>query len=84
MENGKVRPGCIDTVFDNRLISFSARPSECKILRGEVVMGGNRNRDIANCLFTSEETVKPHIKHPIEKLDAMDRTHAVRLLASVG
>jgi DNA-binding NarL/FixJ family response regulator len=38
---------------------------------------GNRNRDIAEKLFTSEETVKVHIKHIMEKLGASDRTQAV-------
>jgi len=41
------------------------------------IAGGNRNRDIANKLFISEETVKVHIKHIMEKLGAKDRTQAV-------
>jgi DNA-binding NarL/FixJ family response regulator len=41
------------------------------------VAGGNRNRDIAGRLFISEETVKVHIKHIMEKLGAKDRTDAV-------
>jgi DNA-binding NarL/FixJ family response regulator len=43
------------------------------------VAGGNRNRDIANQLFISEETVKVHIKHIMEKLGASDRTQAVAI-----
>ena len=39
--------------------------------------GGNRNRDIAERLFISEETVKVHVKHVMEKLGASDRTQAV-------
>lgn len=39
--------------------------------------GGNRNRDIAERLFISEETVKVHVKHLMEKLGASDRTQAV-------
>jgi DNA-binding NarL/FixJ family response regulator len=41
--------------------------------------GGNRNRDIADKLFITEETVKVHIKHIMEKLGATDRTQAVAI-----
>ncbi len=41
--------------------------------------GGNRNRDIAEKLFISEETVKVHVKHVMEKLGASDRTEAVAI-----
>jgi DNA-binding NarL/FixJ family response regulator len=41
--------------------------------------GGNRNRDIAQKLFITEETVKVHIKHIMEKLGASDRTQAVAI-----
>jgi DNA-binding NarL/FixJ family response regulator len=40
---------------------------------------GNRNSDIAALLFISEETVKGHIKHIMEKLGAGDRTEAVAI-----
>ena len=43
------------------------------------IAGGNRNRDIAEKLFISEETVKVHIKHIMEKLGAGDRTEAVAI-----
>jgi DNA-binding NarL/FixJ family response regulator len=48
------------------------------------VSGGNRNRDIADRLFISEETVKAHIKHIMEKLGATDRTHAIAIAARRG
>jgi len=48
------------------------------------VTGGNRNRDIAERLFISEETVKVHIKHIMEKLGASDRTHAIAIAARRG
>jgi DNA-binding NarL/FixJ family response regulator len=38
---------------------------------------GNRNADVATLLFISEETVKGHVKHLMEKLGASDRTEAV-------
>jgi DNA-binding NarL/FixJ family response regulator len=45
----------------------------------QLVGGGNRNRDIADQLFISEETVKVHIKHIMDKLGASDRTQAVSI-----
>ena len=46
--------------------------------------GGNRNRDIAERLFISEETVKVHIMHIMEKLGASDRTQAVAIAVRRG
>lgn len=50
----------------------------------QLIGGGNRNRDIANQLFISEETVKVHIKHIMEKLNASDRTEAVAIAIRRG
>jgi DNA-binding NarL/FixJ family response regulator len=46
--------------------------------------GGHRNRDIAGLLFISEETVKSHLKHVMEKLNAKDRTQAVAIAVRRG
>ena len=48
------------------------------------IASGNRNRDIAELLFISEETVKVHIKHIMEKLGARDRTQAVAMAVRRG
>ena len=48
------------------------------------VAGGNRNRDIAETLSISEETVKVHMKHIMEKLGATDRTAAVAIAVRRG
>jgi len=45
---------------------------------------GNRNADVATLLFISEETVKGHVKHLMEKLGASDRTEAVTLAIRRG
>src|SRR5271154_484959 len=50
----------------------------------EKVAGGNRNIDIARLLFISEETVKGHIKHIMDKLGASDRTGAVSIAIRRG
>jgi DNA-binding NarL/FixJ family response regulator len=55
---------------------------EVEVLRE--VAGGNRNRDIADHLFISEETVKVHVKHVMEKLGASDRTEAVAIAIRRG
>jgi DNA-binding NarL/FixJ family response regulator len=48
------------------------------------VATGNRNREIGERLFISEETVKVHIKHIMEKLGASDRTQAVAIALRRG
>jgi DNA-binding NarL/FixJ family response regulator len=60
--------------------SLTAR--EVEVLRH--VAGGNRNRDIAELLFISEETVKVHVKHIMDKLGAKDRTQAIAIAVRRG
>jgi len=48
------------------------------------VVAGHRNREIGERLFISEETVKVHLKHIMEKLGARDRTHAVAIAERRG
>jgi len=60
--------------------SLTAR--EIEVLRH--LANGNRNQDIARLLFISEETVKVHIKHIMEKLGANDRTQAVSISVRRG
>ena len=55
---------------------------EVEVLRQ--VAGGNRNRDIAELLCISEETVKVHVKHIMDKLPAKDRTQAVSIAVRRG
>jgi DNA-binding NarL/FixJ family response regulator len=45
---------------------------------------GKRNQDIAQRLFISEETVKVHVKHIMEKLGASARTEAVTIAIRRG
>ena len=55
---------------------------EVEVLRQ--IAGGNRNKDIAEILFISEETVKVHIKHIMDKLGAKDRTQAIAIAVRRG
>jgi DNA-binding NarL/FixJ family response regulator len=57
-------------------------PRELEVLQH--IANGNRNREIAAQLFISEETVKVHIKHIMEKLRASDRTEAVSIAIRRG
>ncbi len=57
-------------------------PRELGVLKQ--LAGGNRNREIAGKLFITEETVKVHVKHIIEKLGANDRTDAVSIALRRG
>lgn len=57
-------------------------PREIEVL--QQIAGGNRNRDIGNNLFISEETVKVHIKHIMDKLGARDRTQAIAIAVRRG
>jgi DNA-binding NarL/FixJ family response regulator len=55
---------------------------EIEVLRQ--IAEGNRNRDIGDKLFITEETVKVHIKHIMEKLGASDRTQAIAIAIRRG
>ena len=57
-------------------------PREVEVL--QQVAGGNRNRDIAELLHISEETVKVHLKHIMDKLSANDRTQAIAIAVRRG
>lgn len=57
-------------------------PREIEVLRQ--VARGLRNREIADGLAISEETVKVHIRHILEKLAARDRTEAVAIAIRRG
>ena len=49
-----------------------------------LVAAGNRNRDIGDILSITEDTVKVHVKHIMEKLGAADRTEAVVIAVRRG
>ena len=78
VHGGKKRiPPEIAAQLAEHLSDESLTGREIEVLKQ--VANGNRNRDIADTLFISEETVKVHIKHIMEKLGANDRTQAVAI-----
>ncbi len=70
-------PASVATRLAEHLGDEGLTDREIEVLRH--VAGGNRNKDIAERLFISEETVKAHIKHIMSKLGASDRTQAVSI-----
>jgi DNA-binding NarL/FixJ family response regulator len=80
---GKKRvPSEIAAQLAEHLGDEALTPREIEVLQR--IAGGNRNRDIAEQLFISEETVKVHIKHIMEKPGANDRTQAVAIAVRRG
>ena len=57
-------------------------PGEISVLR--LIAAGNANKQIADQLSITEETVKAHIRHIMEKLSAKDRTQAVAIAVRRG
>lgn len=57
-------------------------PRESEILKH--VSTGNSNRDIGAIMFISEQTVKAHLRHIMDKLGASDRAHSVAIAIRRG
>ena len=55
----------------------SLSPAEVAVLR--LIAAGNANKQIADHLSITEETVKSRVKNILSKLGANDRTHAVMI-----
>ena len=57
-------------------------PRELEVLR--LIQDGHKNKQIADQLCISENTVNFHIKNLVDKLGARDRTHAVTIAVRRG
>jgi DNA-binding NarL/FixJ family response regulator len=80
---GKKRiPSAVAAQLAEHLSDEALTPREIEVLRH--IADGNRNKDIAERLFISEETVKVHVKHVMDKLGASDRTEAVSIAIRRG
>ena len=75
-------PPVVAAQLAEHLSDEALTPREVEVLRH--IADGNRNKDIAERLFISEETVKVHVKHVMEKLGASDRTEAVAIAIRRG
>jgi len=80
---GKRRiPSDLAATMAEHVAEDALSPREIEVLR--LVAEGNRNRQIAERLFISKETVKAHLKHVLLKLGAGDRTQAVTIAVRRG
>jgi DNA-binding CsgD family transcriptional regulator len=70
------------TLNAERLRELGITPREREIL--ELIANGMSNREIAEKLFVSENTVKTHSSRLFEKLGAKRRTQAVQLGKELG
>jgi len=70
------------TVNEPRLRELGITPREHEIL--ELIAGGLSNREIAEKLFVSENTVKTHSSRLFDKLNAKRRTQAVQIGKELG
>lgn len=79
---GKSIPTEIASRLAEHLGNQKLSDREIEVLR--LVAAGDRNRDIAAKLSISESTVKVHLQHILEKLEATDRTQAVAIAVRRG
>jgi DNA-binding NarL/FixJ family response regulator len=80
---GKKRiPPAVAAQLAEHVSDEALTPREIEVLRH--IAEGNRNKDIGERLFISEETVKVHVKHVMDKLGASDRTEAVAIAIRRG
>jgi DNA-binding CsgD family transcriptional regulator len=70
------------TLNETRLRELGITRRELEIL--ELIAGGLSNREIAEKLFVSENTVKTHSSRLFDKLSAKRRTQAVQLGKELG
>jgi DNA-binding NarL/FixJ family response regulator len=70
-------PNAVAQTLAEHLSSDSLTEREVEVLQR--IAQGNRNRDIGKCLLISEQTVKVHIKHIMNKLGAKARMQAVAI-----
>ena len=77
---------CIPPLVATQLAAYlSEQPltqRESEILK--YVATGNSNHEIGKLLFISEQTVKAHLRHIMDKLGAGDRAHSVAIAVRRG
>jgi DNA-binding NarL/FixJ family response regulator len=78
----KYVPADVAVQLANYFAEDTLTPREVEVLR--LIAAGSRNRDVADALSISEDTVKVHVKHVMEKLGANDRTEAVTIALRRG
>ena len=75
-------PAEVAVVLAEHLGEEDLTPRELEVL--QLIRDGHKNKQIADRLSISENTVNFHIKNLVEKLGANDRTHAVTIAVRRG
>ncbi len=75
-------PADLASRLADRMSRASLSTRELEVLR--LLVGGKRNREIANALDITEGTVKLHVSSILGKLGAVDRTEAVTVALQRG
>jgi DNA-binding NarL/FixJ family response regulator len=77
---------CIPTRLAEQLAEHIATEplTEGEIEVLQLVAAGTANREIGKALFITEQTVKAHLRHIMQKLEAKDRTQAVTIAVRRG
>jgi two-component system, NarL family, response regulator len=78
----RVIPGVVAATLAEFTPRIDLTPREVEVLR--LAAKGLRNKDIARVIGRTEETVKVHLKHLMQKLDVADRTEAVTVAMQRG
>jgi DNA-binding NarL/FixJ family response regulator len=78
----RVIPASVAATLAEYTPRIDLTPREVEVLR--LAAKGLRNKDIARVIGRTEETVKVHLKHVMQKLDVEDRTEAVTLAMQRG
>lgn len=79
---GRFIPDDIGETYQARLMIPDLTTREKEILT--LLAHGGTNKDIARKLFVSDESVKLHLKHIFDKLEAKDRVSAVAIALRKG
>lgn len=75
-------PPAVAALLAEHLGEEDLTPRELEVL--QLIRDGYKNKQIADQLSISENTVNFHIKNIVDKLDANDRTHAVTIAVRRG
>ena len=81
-EGGSYVPAQIVSRLAERESNASLTPREMEVL--QLMSKGLSNREIGDVLGFSENTAKAHVKHIFVKVDACDRTEAIRIAVERG
>jgi DNA-binding NarL/FixJ family response regulator len=75
-------PAEVAAVLAEHLGDEALSPRELQVL--QLIRDGHRNKQVADRLSISENTVNFHVKNIVDKLRANDRTHAVTIAVRRG